>query len=58
MSGFAFGLSVVLADIAPEPVGMTDSPLGTIVGGVALAAAVALAGVILIRRRSKKGDLK
>jgi negative regulator of sigma E activity len=44
----------MLADIAPDPVGVTARPWGMMVAGMALAAAVALAGVILIRRSSRK----
>lgn len=58
MSGFIVGLSAALADLAPEPVGIGGGRLGTVVAGLAAAAAVALIGVILIRRRGKKGETK
>lgn len=58
MSSFTFGLIVMLADLAPEPVSIGGGRLGTVVGGLALAAAVALVGVILIRGRGKKGGKK
>ena len=48
----------MLADVAPDPVGIAANPLGMVVAGVAGAAAVAFVGVILVRRRGKKGDTK
>ena len=45
--------------LTPEPASIGGGRLGTVVAGLAAAAAaVALAGVILIRRRGKKGDAK
>lgn len=58
MSGLTLGLIATLADVAPEPVGIGGSRLGMVVAGLAAAAAIALVGVILVRRRGKKGDTK
>ena len=52
MSGMLLGVIAALADVAPEPVrGVAAGGAGYYVGGLALAAAVAVTGVILIRRR-------
>lgn len=58
MSGLTLGLIAVLADLAPEPVTSGGGRLGITIAGLAAAAAVALAGVILVRRRGKKGSKK
>lgn len=58
MSGLTLGLIAMLADLAPEPITSGGGKLGMAIAGLAAAAAVALAGVILVRRRGKKGGKK
>lgn len=58
MSGLTLGLITVLADLAPEPVTSGGGRLGMVIAGLAGAAAVALAGMILVRRRGKKDGKK
>lgn len=55
MSGFTLGLIATLADVAPDPVGISGGRLGMFVAGLAAAVAIALVGVILVRRRGGKG---
>lgn len=46
-------LLATLIDVAPDPVGIVAGDAGYYVAGLALAAALAISGVILIRRRRK-----
>lgn len=55
MSRLTLGLMAMLADVAPDPVSIGGGLLGLVVAGLAAAAAIALVGVILVRRRGKRG---
>jgi hypothetical protein len=54
VGGFIPGLAMMLADVSLEPVRASDgSHLGTVVAGLAAAAAVAVLGVVFVRRRGR-----
>jgi hypothetical protein len=56
MIGLILGLILTLADIAPEPVSGSGTPQwGIIVSGLAISAAVVILGIVLVRRRSRRG---
>ncbi|MDQ3745910.1 MAG: hypothetical protein M3444_16160 [Acidobacteriota bacterium] len=55
MSGIILGLNAALADVSLEPVraGEGGGQLSTVVAGLAAAAALAVLGLVFVRRRGR-----